>query len=79
MSRSGFDNRVGPIAGRPRDEWCGDPVAHLRDEIDLPTLQQELIGVVQQTMQPAHVSLWIRPSSSMHRSTVQGVDQEETR
>ena len=35
--------------------------AHLRDEVDLPTLTRELTRVVRETMQPDHVSLWIRP------------------
>jgi hypothetical protein len=33
----------------------------LRDEIDLDTLTVELLAVVDQTMQPTHASLWLRP------------------
>jgi hypothetical protein len=36
--------------------------ARLRDEIELDTLSAELLGVVDQTMQPTQVSLWLRPS-----------------
>ncbi|HXZ05668.1 MAG TPA: hypothetical protein VEH81_12605 [Ktedonobacteraceae bacterium] len=32
----------------------------LRNEVDLMKLQEELIEVVQETMQPSHVSLWLR-------------------
>ena len=31
-----------------------------RDEVELPRLSDALVGVVQQTMQPEHVSLWLR-------------------
>lgn len=33
----------------------------VRDEIDLSTLETELRQIVIQTMQPAHVSVWLRP------------------
>jgi hypothetical protein len=35
----------------------------LRDEVDLDTLSTELLTVVDQTMQPAMVSLWLRPAA----------------
>ena len=36
--------------------------ATLRNEVDLAHLSEHLITIVQETMQPAHVSLWLRPS-----------------
>jgi hypothetical protein len=38
--------------------------ARLRQQVDLDTLTAELLGVVEQTMQPTQASLWLRPSVS---------------
>jgi hypothetical protein len=38
--------------------------AKLRNETNLDALSDDLVGVVRETMQPAHVSLWLRPSTA---------------
>jgi hypothetical protein len=43
----------------------------LRHEVDLNQLCEQLLAVVQETMQPAHVSLWIRKPERTNTPSLQ--------
>ncbi len=44
----------------------------LRNETDLGRLGDEMVGVVRETIQPTHVSLWLRPDKRSKEDNVPG-------
>lgn len=52
--------------------------ATLRNEVDLNQLREHVVTVVQETMQPTHVSLWLRPpEQNAKRYTARDINPEE--
>ena len=46
--------------------------SRLREETDLDSLSDEVLGVVRETMQPKHTSLWLRPDTIDAKEDVPG-------
>jgi HD superfamily phosphohydrolase YqeK len=44
------------------DRMVAEFAARLKDAVDLDAVRVDLAGVVQQTLEPAHVSVWIAGS-----------------
>jgi flagellar biosynthesis protein FliQ len=55
--------------------------ATLRQEVDLNELSEQILAVVQETMQPTHVSLWLRPpdqSRARNTRVLPRLEEEES-
>jgi hypothetical protein len=50
----------------------------LREQVDLDTLSAQLLGVVDQTMQPTKASLWLRPPATRSWEEVDSMGQRPT-
>ncbi len=50
--------------------------AKLREETNLDALNEELVRVVRETMQPAHISLWLRPDTASKKDEAPGQSLE---
>jgi len=56
-----------PAGGIRLPAWTTRSRGAVREQVDLATLSGDLLAVVEQTMQPTTVSLWLRPPAE--RST----------
>jgi hypothetical protein len=53
-----------------------------RDDVELTTLTEDLLAIVEETMQPVHMSLWLRSPERSRESTTRSlprIDEEERR